>query len=705
MIRSPPNSPFQNVTKRARHLRNGSHYIDEDSRALALNSPTSIESIHENTLSRSADLVDKQSSIGNSDGSIAIIKASIMWLLVEQNLPFYFVEKESFKELMRGCGQPKKIITLNSKDIAAEFRKTYDSLLSQLKGSLENIDSISLSFDIWTSEFNTQFLAVFYYCSDENFQYKEGLLGFLRVAEDDSEAKIANRLYFFLQRLNVADKIISLCGDSVSKHGTLAHELERVFNLFSEKRTISSLFRSQSSFLRSVYHSIKLMTEPLLGFDAKENDYEEIDFHDISNVGSKEDDNFGIEDELDEMNVQSLNYLTQRIDTKKLNSPILKLRAIMKIIKSTPKIFSVLKDQSSEKEISSVSFDLNTTWNSTLEILSYGICYQRPINRLIHIISKCPDTYYGNSLNQLRTIEKYKKAFEDLELTDYDWQIITVFRGILQKFKLAVLALCRSESSSDVILEAYYYLEDFFRIMTSENSEDLEEEKKNLYESLGIDKVMNDLKDLPDDLKLKLKESANIFREYYNITDQSDLIYATTILDPRLKETNFKIRLPNESEEIMKYFKSHFEKIYQSLDSVKANYTDAITNCDATSELNITDCFLDSFLDISDKQDEMTNCYNKEYCDFSVEFERYIDEKPLSVYSEINVLNWWASNAAVYPRLSKVAKVFFSIPSSSASTEKAFSIAKGALESESCSSSSQFLSRLMFLKCSEAFEG
>jgi hypothetical protein len=83
------------------------------------------------------------------------------------------------------------------------------------------------------------------------------------------------------------------------------------------------------------------------------------------------------------------------------------------------------------------------------------------------------------------------------------------------------------------------------------------------------------------------------------------------------------------------------------------------------------------------------------------ELQKYIEEPCLD--EKTCPLTYWKENQTVYPSLAEIATKVLGIPASSAAVERLFSIAGKVLRPERCCLSDSTFSKLMFVKCKNAF--
>ena len=87
---------------------------------------------------------------------------------------------------------------------------------------------ISLALDTWTSPNNLTFMAVTRYYIDENWQYREALLGFEPLTGIHSGPNLAVILRRVLEKHDILDRVFALTTDNASNNTTLAKSLKEL---------------------------------------------------------------------------------------------------------------------------------------------------------------------------------------------------------------------------------------------------------------------------------------------------------------------------------------------------------------------------------------------------------------------------------------------------------------------------------------------
>jgi len=59
------------------------------------------------------------------------------------------------------------------------------------------------------------------------------------------------------------------------------------------------------------------------------------------------------------------------------------------------------------------------------------------------------------------------------------------------------------------------------------------------------------------------------------------------------------------------------------------------------------------------------------------ELDRYLNERPIQLYEEFDILNWWMIHTPVYPILSRIARDVLAVPASTIASESVFNTREG----------------------------
>jgi hypothetical protein len=104
------------------------------------------------------------------------LRSAIVYMIADSDLPFAFVERKSFRDLVRLLNQDAVALinTTNQKSIATHVTRMYDQSEKTIRNNyIKKQISISFTQDAWTAPNVTAFMAVTAHFIDENFQMRD----------------------------------------------------------------------------------------------------------------------------------------------------------------------------------------------------------------------------------------------------------------------------------------------------------------------------------------------------------------------------------------------------------------------------------------------------------------------------------------------------------------------------------------------------
>ncbi|CAB5193526.1 unnamed protein product [Rhizophagus irregularis] len=247
--------------------------------------------------------------------------------------------------------------------------------------------------------------------------------------------------------------------------------------------------------------------------------------------------------------------------------------------------------------------DVKTRWNSTFlmlkralvlrEVLDDFIILQRDLNRFI--------------------------------ITPEEWDMIKELCRVLEKFYKATEFMSSSQHitlSSSVLI--YNILFDYLEKFVNETSA----------EYCHIEEI-----------RLAINKGINKLSTYYSKTDESELYYISTILDPRCKlnyykKNNWEQKYIDKATNIIT---DKYKEIYQSISNSPTD-TDTTITTNTTNKNN----FLFELFEFENNIEDID------------ELQDYLNKPVIS--PKMDPLGWWKSNETIYPRLANMARDYLGIP-------------------------------------------
>lgn len=134
-------------------------------------------------------------------------------------------------------------------------RKQQDSILQRLPPNAK----LSIALDCWTSPFAQAFLAITGYFIDNEWNYREVLLGFEPIHGPHTGANLSEVLLKLLQHHQITERILSITTDNASNNNTLmTHLLDSIrLSELGDQATIVHVL--------CIAHVIQLSLKQLLG--------------------------------------------------------------------------------------------------------------------------------------------------------------------------------------------------------------------------------------------------------------------------------------------------------------------------------------------------------------------------------------------------------------------------------------------------------
>jgi hypothetical protein len=148
-------------------------------------------------------------------------------MLIVHDYPFRMVEHKWFNILMRHMNGKYKFI--GRKTIRKECIKVYESEKELLKKSLRDVEHVSLTCDLWTSNQTLSYMALVAHYIDADWVMQCRVLNFIELDPPHSGVIIAQAVMECLAEWKIEDKVISLTLDNASSNDVAAKNLMSKF--------------------------------------------------------------------------------------------------------------------------------------------------------------------------------------------------------------------------------------------------------------------------------------------------------------------------------------------------------------------------------------------------------------------------------------------------------------------------------------------
>jgi len=137
-------------------------------------------------------------------------------MIIVHEYSFRMVEHKWFNVLMRWMNSNYEWI--GRKTIKNECMQIFEFEKDQLKKSLREADSISLTTDLWTSNQNIQYMCLVAHYTDVNWILQCRVLNFVELDPPHTGLVIANAVFDCLLEWKIEDKIMSITLDNASNN-------------------------------------------------------------------------------------------------------------------------------------------------------------------------------------------------------------------------------------------------------------------------------------------------------------------------------------------------------------------------------------------------------------------------------------------------------------------------------------------------------
>jgi hypothetical protein len=118
---------------------------------------------------------------------------------------------------------------------------------------------LSIALDCWTSPFQQAFMAITGYFIDDEWNYREILLGFEPLHGSHSGTNLSTVLFDLLQQYEITDRVLSITTDNASNNVTLMESIQDSIQ--------SNQISTDTAIIRvpCIAHVIQLSLQKLLG--------------------------------------------------------------------------------------------------------------------------------------------------------------------------------------------------------------------------------------------------------------------------------------------------------------------------------------------------------------------------------------------------------------------------------------------------------
>jgi hypothetical protein len=334
-----------------------------------------------------------------------------------------------------------------------------------------------------------------------------------------------------------------------------------------------------------------------------------------------------------------------------------------------------------EQKRYAIPFDVPTRWSSTYKMLQFACTHEKQLKAFLKNVI---DTSYQGEES---TCMKYKLSMSEIEstLTKKAWDDIKIITGIVGFFASSTTTFSEAKANSENVLLSFYYIDDFLTNLLEAGTKAHE----NVTEKYNLKEINEGI--LPMSIRKAVDASTDKASEYYNFADQLEFTFICSILDPRSKDRVIKRNLGDHLTltEIVQRVEDNLVRHYNCLSEESEVIQDSgcIEKADDDEVDLFTEMLQEQFSDIGSPPTSADSVVQ--------EFRRYLAEDRLQM-ANFDILKYWQSRSSNFPRLARLAKMFYSIPSSSVTKERSFIVARSVIGAHRHNLLAQSLSTLMF---------
>ena len=188
-----------------------------------------------------------------------ILLKKLLKFITTARLPFRIVEHPEFKDLVEIIQLAQSKIDIPS---ARSLRRCLDTTVQEQQQSvlskLQEGSRLSIALDCWTSPFSQAFIAITGYFLDQEWNYREVLLGFEHLHGSHTGGHLSETVFQILQEHGIADRVLSITTDNASNNNTMMTSIQETIQSYGLSNT--SIFR-----IPCIAHVIQLSLKQLLG--------------------------------------------------------------------------------------------------------------------------------------------------------------------------------------------------------------------------------------------------------------------------------------------------------------------------------------------------------------------------------------------------------------------------------------------------------
>ncbi|KAJ8474625.1 hypothetical protein ONZ51_g7088 [Trametes cubensis] len=497
---------------------------------------------------------------------------------------------------------------------------------------------VSFTTDGWTSPNHRAYIALGVHFEKDGVPMSM-LLDFVELAVSHTGVNLAAAFVQVLKDFGVEEKILGVTCDNALNNDTMVNALE----------VEVPSFRGQNARTRCFDHVVNLVAKALTRqFDHKKGDSRRSDddlevdleseelaarFELYKELGGEgDDDEEGLLDELSSMSeADRVAYLES---VQPVRMVLVKLRKVaFKIVNSTTLLLPSWRKTLADLQLPDklIPRDVRTRWNSTFDMLDMAVKYRKAV-----------DVFCADKENKLR----------QYELSETEWKIAEQLQHALRIFKDATLFFSRDTPNLATVIPAMEHMSNM------------------------LDGCIRDEVKYEEPIRIALSLAKRTLTKYYNLTDAADTYRIAMVLHPRYKTAYFKQLNWTRAyiESTRKLVRAEYDTIYARMPPPLADESDGEAehpdgcekNVDSSGAESVSENIFDNMPDLFSGNSRRTLSND--------ELDLYLKAEPEAVS---NPIQWWHTRRRLFPRLSRMALDYLTIPApdpaTSVDVERTFS--------------------------------
>lgn len=151
----------------------------------------------------------------------------LLKLISTPKLPFQIVEHQDFQDVIRVArAAPSFPVFPSARTIQRRLEDTVQETRQRLLEKLPPHAKLSIALDSWTSPFQQAFMAITDYFIDEDWDYREVLLGFEPLYGSHTGVNLSAVLLELFQQYDIVDRVLAITTDNTLNNSALIESIQ-----------------------------------------------------------------------------------------------------------------------------------------------------------------------------------------------------------------------------------------------------------------------------------------------------------------------------------------------------------------------------------------------------------------------------------------------------------------------------------------------